>query len=80
MPDKQFYHTTSIESQDDPTPDFEPRYILDAAPLPMLTPSGERCYVTLVGSFAAWGETMTTLVRDGWDYAPPVAWTDGGAS
>lgn len=70
---------------DDPQPDFDaPRLIqrIDALAysLPMITPSGERCFVTLVGSYAAWGETMTALVNAGYTQAEPSAWQEGSAS
>lgn len=58
---------TQIES--DKQPDFPPRLIQRADALcyslPMLAPDGSRCHVVVVGSFAAWGETMTALVREG---------------
>lgn len=43
----------------------------------MLAPDGSRCHVVMVGSFAAWGETMRALVREGFTQAEPSAWKGG---
>ena len=63
---------------DDPPPEFaarDGRLIRRADALayslPMLAPDGSRCFITLVGSFAAWGTLMTALVSAGFVQAQP---------
>jgi len=70
-----------------PPPDFDApggrliqRVDALAYALPMLAPDGSRCFITLVGSFAAWCALMTALVCAGFVQAQPGVWTDEGSA